>query len=155
MDLIKTKCHFFPIYLNESDPSKQKETFLCTADMARGCSELCYQQHSWLLPPPCLQDLLRDHQHQHHSPSFCGMGSQRRSSMCCHVPSGDFAGECVQACLPFTICCPPSPDQDYFIKYSPGETPSLYHKPHWKGNIHFLNECLAGDIKSTFKYFLK
>jgi len=67
-----------------------------------------------------------------------------------------WAGECVQACLPFTTCCPPDQElPDHFIKYSPGETPSLYHKPHCKGNIHFLNECLAGGIKSTFKYFLK
>lgn len=26
----------------------------------------------------------------------------------------------------------------YFVKYSPGETSSLYHKPHWKGKHSFL-----------------
>ena len=71
-------------------------------------------------------------------------------------PVDTWAGECVQACLPSITCCPADQEfQDHCLQSSPGETPSLYHKPPWKGSIYFLNECLAGGIKSTFKYFLK
>ena len=88
--------------------------------------------------------------------AFVGWGLKEAHPCVVMFPVETWAGECVQACLPFTTCCPPDQElPDHFIKYSPGETPSLYHKPHWKGNIHFLNECLAGGIKSTFKYFLK
>ena len=143
MNLIQTK-------------NKQKQTLLCTAHKEKRLLRALLSAYSWVLPPPCLEDLLRDHQHQYHSPCFVAWGLREAHPCIVMFPVDTWVGECVQACLPSTTCCPPDQEfQDHCLQSSPGETTSLYHKPPWKGNIYFLNECLAGGIKYTFKYFLK